>query len=128
MKIKCNKCNREETGRKWKLGKDGWLIIFMDGKKEIIRCPDCKPQLLHKVEEIEDFKCELDDDIEDKINRRRMLRNLEMEQQGNDMKIIEMFKPSPFEEIKTTFKKALEDKILRRHKKKQDIFHIHQVW
>lgn len=125
MKVKCGLCNEEATGRKWKLAKDGWLIIFMDSKKEIMRCPNCKPNLLDKALEIEDFSClELDEDINDKINRRRMLRNLEIEQISDD----NLFKPSPLSEIQTSFKKLLEDKLLRRHKKKQDIFHIHKIW
>jgi hypothetical protein len=70
MKIKCCKCLKEQTGRLWKLRKNGWLVVHIQKGVRYELCNDCKPLLYHKKDSFQNYSDWIKDDlkiIRDKI-------------------------------------------------------------
>ena len=74
MKVKCP-CGKEETGRVHNLQKK-WIICFVEKDVRIERCENCKPLLWDRRENFKIFKTDIDKEIEEKINKLRIVNNL----------------------------------------------------
>ena len=57
MKVICGICKKSQTGRYWKLKKEGWLVVFIRGHENVVRCPehyheDVKKEIHRKFKEL----------------------------------------------------------------------------
>ncbi len=80
MKAKCGLCEKTERGRCWKLQKKGWLIVFIRGHKNLIRCWLHKPLLWKKRKVFKEYKSDLlnsiKEELKEKFNEINMLKKL----------------------------------------------------
>ena len=83
MKIKCENCGIEETGRYKKLVEKGWKVFFLFEKQKVVRCKKCKPNQLDKVRMkfVNGYKHEMYNAIKEQITKLKILKGLKTKEE-----------------------------------------------
>ena len=86
MKIRCVKCGIEDVGRHKQLLERGWSIFFLFDMQKVARCKKCKPNFKDKMKTIfnKDYKSEMYYDIQEMINKMKLLKGLKTKEEKRD--------------------------------------------